>query len=161
MRLTCRPVVLSILAAALLAGCSSSDHSIGEPAAGTAPTSVPAPTAVPDPAGATDVWLHLWAGTAKLVTDPDAASGEMLAVASPSVVEQLAAIYNPTVASDVASTPRSFENNPVTEVQEDGTVALSDYIFETPKAGNATIWYSGTAEAVDGCEAYRDARVEF
>ncbi|MEZ5230269.1 MAG: hypothetical protein R2710_27475 [Acidimicrobiales bacterium] len=114
------------------------------------PTSTPAPTAAPDPAGATEAWLQLWDGTERLVTDADAASEEMLAVASPSVVEQLATIYNPTLASDVASTPRLFENNPVTEPHADGTVAVSDCIFETPKAGNATIWYSGTAEAVDG-----------
>lgn len=201
MRLTHRPVVLTLLAAALLAACSGGDDTIAEPTAETAPTSeataaattapptsTAAPTATPDPSGATEAWLQLWDGTEKLVSDPDAASEEMLVVASPSVVEQLATIYNPTLASDVASTPRLFENNPVTEPHADGTVAVSDCIFETPKAGNATIWYSGTAEVVDGdwtitsitlnseigCvpsaiateaiagyEAYWDARVEF
>lgn len=196
-----RPVVLAILVAALLAACSSSDDRIAEPTAdavptsepttvptSTEPTSTPAPTAAPDPAGATEAWLQLWTGAEKLVTDPDAASEEMLAVASPGVVDQLATIYNPTVASDAASTPRTFDNNPVAEVQADGTVAISDCIFESPKAGNATIWYSGEAAAVDGVwtissvtlnseigcvpatiaadaiagyEAYWDARVEF
>ncbi len=197
-----RPTALILAVALVAAACSNGDDSIAEPngptEASTETTATPSPTtaaiidpdptATPDPNEAVAAWVRMWDGAELLVTNPEAASSEILAVASEDVFAQLDTIYNPTVDSDVANSARVFDNSPVVDVQADGTVAISDCMFETPKAGNATIWYSGVAEATDdgwmitsvtltseiGCvpaslateaiagyEAYWDARVEF
>ena len=199
-----RPI-LSALVVALLAACSGDStaaelidpapEATAEPTVAEAqppvptPTPQPVPASEPDGSAAVQAWLELWDGAEKLVTDPEAAADQMLAVASVEVVNQLDTIYNPASASGATSSARRFENTPVLEAQADGSIAIDGCIFEAPKAGNATIWYSGSAELTDdgvwnitsitltshiGCvpsdvaadaiagyEAYWDARVEF
>ena len=148
-----RPTALILAVALGAAACSNGDDSIAEPngpaEASTETTATPSPTtaaiidpdptATPDPNEADGAWIQMWDGAEQLVTNPEAASSEILAVANEAVLEQLDTIYNPTVDSDVANSARAFDNNPVAEVEADGTVAISDCMFETPKAGNATI----------------------
>lgn len=198
-----RPAV-SVLVVALLAACSGDStaaelvdpapEATAEPTVAEAqppaptPTPQPVPPSEPNVSAAVQAWLELWDGAEKLVTDPEAAADEMLVVSSDEVVDQLDTIYNPAVASGATSSARSFENTPVLEAQADGSISIDDCIFEAPRAGNATIWYSGTAEpigdawmitsitltshigcvpgqvaadAIAGYEAYWDARVEF
>lgn len=115
------------------------------------PSSTEAPAAPAPPAeGATEAWVSMWQGAELLVVDPDAAQAAILDVATESVLAQLDTIYNPSVDSDTVSTPRTFENNPTITPEGDSTVVIDDCIFESPRIGNATIWYSGTAEVVDG-----------
>ena len=85
-----------------------------------------------------------------MVIDPDGAELAIDGVASESVFNQLKTIYNPDVDSDTASTPRTFVHNPVTAAQDDGSVVINDCMFEAPKIGNATIWYSGVIRQIDG-----------
>jgi len=150
---------------AIGAACSSSEPSA--PTAGdepaitvvaqpTATFTDPAPTPTtevpetPDPAEATDAWLSMWEGVAEIVTDPGSARSTIGAVAVDSVFDQLDTIYNPSVDSGVGNTPRVFDNNPVATEQVDGSVLIEDCMFETPKVGNATIWYSGTLLSTNG-----------
>lgn len=198
-----RLFTVAVAVSVLAAGCSSGDDTVAEPIDATTETTEPTATSEPaatpttepagiaptvDPSAATEAWIGLWDGAELLVSDPSAAEPAVLAVADQAVFEQLNTIYNPNVAGDVANSSRTFENNPVAEAQDDGTVVINDCMFETPKVGNATIWYSGLAEQVDGewtvtslaleseigCvpssigsdaisgyEAYWDARVEF
>ncbi len=115
------------------------------------PSSTEAPAApAPPTEGATEAWVSMWQGAELLVVDPDAAQAAILDVATESVLAQLDTIYNPAVDSDAVSTPRTFENNPTITPEGDSTVVIDDCIFESPRIGNATIWYSGTAEVVDG-----------
>ena len=154
-----------LLASALLASaCSSSsgdDDIAGEPVVTSEPTTTvatPSSTTEPntitsdpiDPAGASEAWIAMWDGVEMVVTDPDTAEDVISAVASAPVFDQLNTIYNPSVDSDVGNSPRIFENNPVIEVTGPGSVTINDCMFETPKLGNATIWYSGTLTDVDG-----------
>jgi hypothetical protein len=93
----------------------------------------------------------MWGGVELVVTNPDAAEGAITAVATDAVFDQLVRIYNPTVdgQSDL-STPRTFENNPVVAESSEGVVTIDDCLFETPRAGNRTIWYRGTATFTEG-----------
>lgn len=197
------PITIVVGILVLVAGCRGGNDigtdpvdtasSTSEPTATSAPRATPTTEAAEDtppadPPTAAEAWVALWDGAELLVSDPSAAEPAVLAVADRAVLEQLDTIYNPDVAGDVGNSPRTFENNPVAEAQDDGTVVINDCMFETPKVGNATIWYSGLAEQVDGewtvtslaleseigCvpssigsgaisgyEAYWDARVEF
>ncbi len=153
--------------AAIVTACSSGEASNNAVEDATDSAEVPEPTATPttaeptasptseapvalDPAGATAAWLTMWEGVEDIVTDPESAQSTIGAVATDSVLDQLDTIYNPTVASGVANSPRAFDNNLVAIEQADGSVAIEDCMFETPKVGNATIWYSGTVRATDG-----------
>ncbi len=151
-----------------LASCGGSSDETAQESAATvddqATTTAAAPTtAVPEPSstetpaavappteGATEAWISMWQGAELLVVDPDAAQVAILDAANESVLAQLDTIYNPSVDSDAVSTPRTFENNPTVTPEDDGTVVIDDCIFESPRIGNATIWYSGIAEVVDG-----------
>lgn len=153
-------LAISVLASA----CSSSsgdDDIAGEPDATSestttvaTPSSTTEPTTVAseplEPAGAIEAWTAMWEGVEMVVTDPDTAEDVISAIASTSVFDQLNTIYNPSVDSEVGNSPRTFDNNPVVEVTGPGSVTINDCMFETPKLGNATIWYSGTLTDVDG-----------
>ncbi|MEM7093716.1 MAG: hypothetical protein AAF567_11995 [Actinomycetota bacterium] len=201
-----RRTYLALAFVAILASCGGDSEdaapedavTVDDAAATTtvAPTtSAPEPTAeeTPEPTAepsgdAVEAWLALWQGAELLVVDPDAARDAILGTATESVFDQIDTIYNPLVDSSAVSTPRTFDNTPTLTANEDGSVQIDDCIFESPRIGNATIWYSGTAEVVDGqwrivaldlrseigCvpagiaeeaiagyEAYWDARVEF
>lgn len=164
-----RPISLTLVLVGLLAACGGSggesgaevDDRIAVPPSPTSteaadivaesladPDDVQAPVA--DPEAAIASWVELWAGAEMLTTDSDAARAAIGAVASEQVFDQLDTIYNPSVESSLASTPRTFVNNPTAAVGEDGVVEINDCIFESPRLGNATIWYSGTAELLDG-----------
>ena len=168
MRLNLRLIVTALVACALVAACSGGGDTVADtPAANEAASATPtpeaaaatptvspeptpspateAPTAAPDPEGAVAAWVALWDGTELLVSDPATAESSILAVADAAVLDQLEAIYNPAAGGDAGNTARSFENNPVAEVQPDGTVVINDCMFERPRVGNATIWYSGVA----------------
>lgn len=196
--------LLAVAAASL--SCSSSGDSAGESitqptttteATSTTTSSVPTTTAAAepestdeiDPTGAVQAWIAMWDGVEAIVSDPESARAAITDVAAESVFTQLDTIYNPDVDSDTGNSPREFVNNAVATQQADGSVVIEDCLFETPKAGNATIWYSGTvqpvadghwqvasitlkselgcvpaslaAEAIAGYESYWDARVEF
>ena len=165
---------------------SESTTTVATPSSTTGPTTVASDPL--EPAGAIEAWTAMWDGVEMVVTDPEAAQDLISAVASTSVFARLNTIYNPSVDSEVGNSPRTFDNNAVIEVTGPGSVTINDCMFETPKLGNATIWYSGTltdvdgqwqvqsvnreseigcvptalAEAaIDGYEDYWDARVEF
>lgn len=202
-----RPIHFILILAGFLAACGGSSEASGEgvvtsttttPPTSSTETSVVDPVSetseaqapITDPSAAVASWIELWEGAENLATDPDAARAAIQTVASDQVFEQLNTIYNPSVGDDVTvdSTARTFVNDPTTTVSAPGVVEINDCIFESPRIGNATIWYSGTAELVDdtwtitslqlrseiGCvpavlaedaiagyEAYWDARVEF
>lgn len=188
--------------ASLIASCSSDGSDAAESSATPTvePTAVPTTSSAPatpttdpvvdaDPSAAEEAWIAMWDGVERIVTDPESAETAITNVALDAVFDQLDTIYNPDVASDLGNSPRDFENNPVSMAQADGSVSIEDCMFETPKVGNATIWYSGIVrpgddgewrvesitliseigcvpaelaqEAIDGYEAYWDARVEF
>jgi len=162
-----RVAALLFVLAAVVTACSSGgadNNAVADPTAsvdlpeatGTPTTSASAvpPTTEPaiavDPTGAIEAWLTLWQGAEEIVTDPESAESTIGAVAVDSVFDQLDTIYNPSVASSVGNSSRIFDNNPVATEQADGSVAIEDCMFETPKVGNATIWYSGIVRATDG-----------
>lgn len=159
-----RAASLLLAIALLAAACSSSSSDDGIATESTAtseptttvasPQSTTGPTTVAsdplEPAEAIEAWTAMWDGVELVVTDPEAAQDLISAVASASVFEQLDTIYNPSVDSEVGNSPRTFENNPVLEVTGPGSVTINDCMFETPKLGNATVWYSGTLTDVDG-----------
>ena len=164
-----RPISLTLVLVGLLVACggsggASSDEVDDRIAVPPSPSSTEAPDVaaeglsdpddvqipVADPEAAVASWVELWAGAEMLATDSDAARTAIEAVASAQVFDQLNTIYNPSVDSSLASTPRTFVNNPTATAGEDGVVEINDCIFESPRLGNATIWYSGSVESIDG-----------
>jgi hypothetical protein len=141
----------------VLAGCSGSeDTQLPEPSetsdssSSTGTVTALTTTPAPDPDGLAGAWVQMWDGAELLVTDSSAAERQITEVATGAVYEQLDVIYNPTVEGADPSTPRVFDNNPYVTMQPDGTAVVDDCLFETPRAGNQSIWYRGTASMVDG-----------
>lgn len=167
-------IVLIACALAAAACTSSSGEDIGLPgsevqntsttlaAVPTTSTSTTSPGTVDDsdPSGAIDAWISMWDGVERITEVDGAAEQSILAVAESSVLEQLSTIYDPSVESDVGNSARTFENNPVVDTSQSGLVTINDCMFETPKIGNATIWYSGTVVEVDGTWKVQSVNLE-
>ena len=162
-----RRAVALVAACLVCAACSSSNGSDVVPptaqpveteptpeAAEPAPTTSAREASVEVPVdGATDAWLQIWAGASLLITDPDAGTAEIGAVASDAVLERLAATFAPEVGETddgIANSPRTFQNNPVITEREDGSVRIDDCLFVRPLVTSPSVWYSGVARVVDG-----------
>ena len=151
----------------------------------------PSPTSTPERPPAIDAlgaWQAMWDGAELLVTDPASAEAQLANVASLGVREQLTTIFAPTIDGQPATTVRAFESFASVSESGDGTVTVNDCIQVSPPDTAPFVWFSGTAvivdgewvidsvepkalggcvpseiatAAIDGYEAYWDARLEF
>ncbi len=104
-------------------------------------------------------WVAMWDGAELLTTDAAAAESAIVGVADAAVFETLVVLYDPTIeGAQIETTARVFDNNPVLAEQPDGSVLIDDCLFESPKVGNKTTWYRGTA--VSGDAGWRIESVE-
>ena len=160
------------------------------PTVSTEPTAVPttAPTPAPPTDQAGDAWEAMWNGAELLVSDPITAETQITAVASEAVFDQLDTIFAPTVAGDTATTARTFTNHPVVVADGDGAAIIDDCVQVSPPDTAPFVWFAGVARpeggswiiesiepkalggcvpgeiaqpAIEGYEAYWDARAEF
>jgi hypothetical protein len=95
-------------------------------------------------------WVQMWDGVELIVTDPDRAREQVTEVAAVEVYEQLVNLYDPTVEGGNPSTPRTFDNNAVLSGETANTAVIDDCVFESPRAGNQTLWYRGTVSVAGG-----------